>query len=395
MGHPANQHRLWANAASSAFAFVFILGIVNLFADMTYEGGASINGPFMGMLGASAAAISIVAGLGEFLGYGVRLLAGFVADKTGKYWMFTFIGYAINLLAVPAMVFAGSWQMAAIFVCLERVGRGIRKPTVEAMLSYTTGKLGRGWVYAMNTALDETGAMLGPLVIATMLFFKADYRTGYAALLITSLLAMIALTVARVVFPMPSRLERGRTAQAKGFTKSFWLFMLAGSLFAAGLMSFELISFHLVSKGIVTGYWIPVFLALSTAGGIVASLVFGKLYDRIGNPVVLVAVLFSALFGPLVFFGNFITILMGMFLWGVGYATQDTLLKAIIASLLPEGKRNTAFGLFYMGYGGGWLLGSIVTGLLYSYSIPLLVGFAMCIQIASIPIFYIAHKVRV
>src|SRR6266487_4043796 len=154
------------------------MGIVNLFADMTYEGGASINGPFLGTLGAGAAAISIIAGLGEFLGYSLRSVSGYLADKTGRYWLVTFIGYAINALAVPAMALAGSWQFAAAFVLLERIGRAIRKPTVEAMLSYTTGTLGKGWVYGLNTALDEIGATIGPLVIALVLFLDGGYTTG-------------------------------------------------------------------------------------------------------------------------------------------------------------------------------------------------------------------------
>ena len=151
-----------AAAAPSAFAFVLTLGVVNLFADVTYEGGASINGPFMGALGAGAAVISIVAGLGEFLGYSLRAVSGYVADKTGKYWPVTFVGYAVNLLAVPAMALAPTWGAAAALVLAERIGRAIRKPTVESMLSYSTGKLGRGWVYGLNTAMDETGAALGP-----------------------------------------------------------------------------------------------------------------------------------------------------------------------------------------------------------------------------------------
>jgi MFS family permease len=141
---------------------VLIMGIVNLFGDMTYEGGASINGPYLGTLGASAAAISIIAGAGEFFGYSMRSVAGYIADKTGRYWLVTFTGYAINLLAVPAMAIAGSWQLAAALILAERVGRAMRKPTVEAMLSYTTGKHGRGRVYGVNTALDEIGATLGP-----------------------------------------------------------------------------------------------------------------------------------------------------------------------------------------------------------------------------------------
>nr|AQQ74890.1 hypothetical protein [uncultured bacterium] len=379
-------------SAASAFRFVLTLGFVNLFADITYEGGAALNGPFLGSLGATAAFISIIAGLGECLGYAVRSIAGYVADKTGRYWSVTFVGYVINLLAVPAMALAPNWQIAAALVLAERVGRGIRKPTIEAMLSYTTGKHGRGWVYGVNTAMDETGAMLGPLFMALVLFMKGSERLGYALLLIASAAALATLIIARIGYPVPANLEKGgtKTAHSDGFTRAYWLYMAAGTLFAMGLTSFELISFHLASGGLVAAPLVPVLLALATAGGVVASLVFGKLYDRIGIAIVVGAACASAMFSPLVFLGGFWVIVAGMFLWGIGYATQDTLLKALIAGVLPEGRRNTAFGLFYIGYGSGWLVGSIVMGLLYEYSLGGLVAFAVATQLASVPFFLLA-----
>jgi MFS family permease len=368
------------------------MGLVNLFGDVTYEGGGSINGPFMASLGASAAIVSMTAGAGEFLGYALRLPAGYAADRTGRYWLITFVGYVINLFAVPAMALAGSWQVAAVLMLAERIGRALRKPTVEAMLSYTTGELGKGWVYALNTALDEIGATVGPLLIALVLLLKGDYRTGYALLVIAAVAALVTLAVARVNFPLPSRLDQGRTAPARDFTPAYWLYMLAGALFAAGLMSFELISYHLSKEKIASEQWIPVMLAISTAFGVLASLAFGKLFDRIGVPVVIAAVGASAAFSPFVFLGEFWLVLFGMLLWGLGYATQDTLLKAIVAEVLPEGKRNFAFGLYYAGYGVGWLAGSIVAGLLYENARTALIVFSVAVQLASVPVFLLAWR---
>ena len=378
--------------SSSAFNFVLTMGVVNLFGDMTYEGGGAINGQFMASLGASAAVVSITAGIGEFLGYALRSVSGYIADRTGRYWLVTFVGYAINLLAVPAMALAGNWQVAALLILAERIGRAIRKPTVEAMLSYTTGKHGKGWVYAVNTALDETGATLGPLIIALVLLLHGDYRTGYALLLTSSVLALGALTVARINFPVPSRLEEGRTAEAGGLSRSYCLYMVAAACFAAGLMSYELVAYHLVTAKIVAENWIPVFLAFSTGCGVIASLVLGKLYDRAPLPTLLVAVLLSSLFSPLAFLGGFPALLAAMVFWGIGYATQDTLFKAVVASVLPEGKRNLAFGLFYTGYGAGWLIGSVATGLLYDQSRVALVAFAVAAQLISLPLFVIAKR---
>jgi MFS family permease len=377
---------------SLASRFVLTMGVVNLFADMTYEGGASINGQFLGTLGAGAAAISIIAGLGEFLGYALRSLAGYVADKSGRYWTVTFIGYAVNLLAVPAMALAGDWRVAAAFILLERIGRAIRKPTVEAMLSYTTAELGKGRVYSINTAMDEIGATVGPLVVAAVLFLGGSYRICFALLLISSLLALASLTVARVNFPLPSKLEEGPTARAERFTRSYWLYMVAGAFFAAGLLSYELIAYHLAATGLVDGGWIPILLAFATGCGVIASLVLGRLYDRMGLPVVLAAVVLSAGFTPLVFQGTLIAALAAMPLWGIGYAIQDTLLKAIVAGVLPKGRRSLAFGVFYAGYGVGWLLGSVAAGLLYEQAQTGLIAFAIAAQLASLPIFMLAHR---
>jgi MFS family permease len=379
--------------ASAAFAFVLTMGVVNLFGDATYEGGASINGQFLGSLGASAAAISIIAGVGEFLGYSLRSVAGWTADKTGRYWPITFVGFAINLFAVPAMALAGSWQMAALLVFAERVGRAIRKPTVEAMLSYSTRQLGTGWVYALNTALDETGATIGPFLMALAMYRHASFRTSYSLLLISAALAFAALIVARITFPVPAQLEEAeRHERGEKFSSSFWLYMIAAACFGAGLMIFEFLSIQLASHRTVSEHWLPAFLGIATGFGVFASLVLGRLYDRAAMPTIIGAVFVSALFSPLVFFGGFRVALAGMLLWGVGYAVQDTLFKAVVADRLPKGRRNFAFGIFYTGYGGGWLIGSVATGLLYQVSVVGVVVFSMAIQLASIPLFLFARQ---
>ncbi len=388
-------------SASSAFRFVFVLGIVNLFADMTYEGASSINGQYLGLLGAVPVAIGVTAGVGEFLGYALRFVFGQIADRTGKYWLLTFVGYSINLLAVPALALVGSWQVAAVLVVAERVGRAIRKPTVEAMLSYTTHTLGRGWVYAFNNALDQTGAVLGPLLMALVLTLRGSktttveaYKIGYATLLVSALLALATIAVARLFFPDPSRLEARPTTRLKQFTPSYWYYMLGGGCVAAGLVSFELIAYHFAKTGSVMADWIPILFAVAMAVDGASGLIFGRLFDRIGMPVVFVAFLLSSLFPPLIFFGSFPLAAAGMVLWGIGFGAQDTLLKALIAGIMPQGRRNLAFGLFYTGYGLGWLVGSVTTGLLYGHSLTALVVFSITAQLASLPAFAFGQRME-
>ncbi len=380
------------NIAKGAFAFVFIMGVVNLFADMTYEGASSINGPYLKMLGASAVAVGVISGVGEFLGYSLRSVSGYIADKSGRYWLVTFLGYIINLLAVPALALAGNWPMAGVLMVTERIGRAIRKPSVEAMLSYTTGKLGKGWVYGLNTALDQGGATIGPLVMSLVLFLRGDFRTAYSLLLISALLALATLVVARFAFERPSKLENKPTARKGGFGKAYLLYTIGGACFAAGLIDFELISFHFSTAHVVSNQWIPILFSVAMGCDALSSLAFGRLFDRKGFATVIAAVLISCLYSPFVFLGKLPVAVVGMILWGIGFGAQDTLMKAIIATVLPEGRRNTAFGLFYVGYGLGWLGGSVTTGLLYGFSIPLLIGFSIVVQLISLPFFLWARR---
>jgi len=169
---------------------VLIIGIANLFADMTYEGARNSTGQFLGTLGASAAVIGFTAGLGELLGYALRSVFGLIADKTGKYWVVTITGYVINMLAVPALALAGNWPLAAGLIITERTGRAIRKPATEAMLSFARKHIGQGWVFGLNEALEQTGAAIGPLILSATLFRKAQYQTGFAVLLNPALLAI-------------------------------------------------------------------------------------------------------------------------------------------------------------------------------------------------------------
>jgi MFS family permease len=381
-------------AKSTLFRFVLIIGIVNLFADFTYEGGRSIIGPFLAVLGASGAIVGFVGGFGEFMGYALRSISGYVVDKTGKYWTTTFVGYAINMLAVPALALAGNWPAAALLIVMERSGRAIRRPVVEAMLSYTTEELGRGWVFGLNETLDQVGATAGPLLVALILFLKGGYRTSFAILLVPALLCMGTLAVARSHYPQPRKLEREkpRTLQTRGFSGAYWTYFAAGALIAAGFTGFALISFHFQKAGTVADEVIPILFAVAMATAAFTALVFGRLLDRIGYATALVAFALSAFFAPFVFLEGLNLAYIGMILWGIGIGAQDSLLKAMLTDVIPGDRRSTGFGVFDTGFGTFYLLGNTVMGFLYDVSIPLLIAFSMILQLAALPVFFLAKE---
>ncbi len=382
------------NVAKLACRFVLVIGIVNFFADMTYEGGRSIIGPFLGSLGATAAIIGFVAGFGELAGYGLRSVTGYLADKTRQYWAVAFLGYAINMLAVPALALAGNWPIAAALIVAERTGRAIRRPAVESMLSEAGQTIGHGWVFGLNEALDQTGATLGPLITAWVLFRHGGYRHAFAVLLISSLLCLAVLVVARLVH-RPFGETQKKSAQsplAKGFSRAYWLYLVAGALIAAGFADFSLIAFHFRQNGTVPEGLVPVFYAVAMATGAIAALVLGKLLDKFELPVLLFGFGVAAFFAPLVFLSGRELELLGMILWGLGMGAQDSCLKAVLSRVVRSGKRSTAFGVFDTGFGIAWFAGSAIMGLLYEKSIPAVVVFSMVLQLLALPVFVMAKK---
>src|SRR2546423_243982 len=255
--------------AKLAFRFVLIIGIVNLFADLTYEGARSIIGPFMGSLGASATVIGMVVGFGELLGYGLRSVSDLIADKTHKCWIVAFVVYAVNMLAVPALALAGNWPVAAALIIAERTGRAIRRPSVEAMISYAGKEIGHGWVFGLNEALDQGGATVGPLIVALVLYLKGGYRYGFAVLLLSALLCLGTLVIARVLFPSPHEMEKksAKSLSTQGFPKAYWLYLAGGAFIAAGFADFSLIAFHFQKTATISQNVIPIFYSVAMAVG--------------------------------------------------------------------------------------------------------------------------------
>jgi MFS family permease len=377
----------------SALQFVVLLGIVSLFADMTYEGARSITGPYLSILGANGAVVGFVAGFGEFIGYALRLVSGFIADRTGKYWTITIAGYLCNLLAVPLLALAGHWWIAAILMILERTGKAIRTPARDAMLSHAGQEMGMGWVFGLNEALDQTGAMLGPLIVAAVMYYKNSYQYSFAILLIPAFFALAVLALSRWRYPHPESLEvPHNNLETSGMNSAFWIYLAGASLIAAGYADFPLIAYHFQKTATLSPIWIPITYAIAMGMNTITAPLFGRLYDRNGFSILIIATLISCLFAPLVFFGNFSEALIGVILWSVGVGAHESLMRAIIANMIPKNKRASAYGVFNTGFGIFWFLGSFLMGVLYDVSILSLVIFSVSIQLLAVPMLCIVMK---
>ncbi len=372
-----------------ALRFVLLLGLVSLLADVTYEGARSIVGPYLQLLGASATVVGVTVGLGEFVGYAVRLASGYLSDRTGRYWALTLLGYGLNLLAVPLLALAGHWPLAVALLLLERFGKALRAPARDAMLSHAASQVGRGWAFGLHEALDQVGAVLGPLLVAGVLAARADYRAGFAALAGPALLALAVLVLAWRLYPHPRDLEvRVPHLEAQGFGPRFWLYLVAAGLVAAGFADFALVAYHLGRQRLLPPTWIPTLYALAMAVDAAAALAFGRLYDRWGLRALALSTALAAGFAPLVFGQYAWGAVLGMVLWGVGLGAQESVLRAAVAELAPAARRATAYGLFNTGYGLAWFAGSALMGWLYTRSVPALMAFSVLVQLAAVPLFW-------
>jgi MFS family permease len=378
-----------------AVKFIILMGIVSLLADMTYEGSRSITGPYLAILGASAVTVGFVAGFGELTGYVIRFFSGHLTDRTRSYWTITIIGYLINLIAVPLLALAGSWEVAAALIIAERIGKGIRVPSRDVMLSHACSQVGQGWGFGLHEALDQIGAIMGPLIVAAVLFLHGSYQLGFLFLLLPAVLAIMVLFISRSLYPHPHNLEVSTPSlDSKGFNKVYWLYVISAALIAAGFADFALIAYHFQKTALVSPGLIPIFYAVAMGVDGVSALLFGRLFDKYGLSIMIVVALLSALFAPMVFLGGFYIAFVGMAIWGISMGAQESIMRSSVAVMSKVERRGSAYGIFNTIFGVSWFAGSVIMGLLYTFSINYLVVFSVVIQLISIPFFIIILKKR-
>ena len=381
------------HAGQVALRFVLMIGVVSFFADFVYEGGRSIAGPFLETLGATGAIVGVVAGLGELLGYGLRFFSGRISERTRQFWPMTLFGYFVQMAAVPSLAFARNWQTAAVLIVLERVGKAIRNPPRDVMLSHAGKEMGIGWAFGLHEGLDQAGALLGPLMLAVILACRGDYRLAFAALAIPAGVTCVLIVVTKFLYPRPEDLEpHSQEMHAAGMGRSFWIYLVGAGLVAAGFADYQLIAFHLQKHGVASAIWIPIFYSVAMATGGAGSLLFGRLFDRFGVTVLIPLTFISIASAPLVFLGGFNWALVGAALWGLGMGVHESIIPAAVATMVPQERRPSAYGLFTAAYGIFWFLGSAAIGFLYDVSVQYAVIFCVATGLASLPFFFAVRR---
>ena len=406
-------------ARPSGKQLIILLGVVSLWADFSYEGMRSAIGPYLELFGASAAAVGIVAGAGELLGYGLRYFTGDLADRTGRYWLLTIVGYGVNLVAIPLLALAPSWPMVALLVALERTGKAIRSPSKAAITSFASHEYGAGKSFAIAEAMDQLGALLGPLMVAAILAWRGSTIAGFAwafvALAIPALLCLGTLLVARQRYPDPRALAEDvvvaptKTDGPSSVARGFRIYLIGVALVGLGLADWPMVAFHLQRHHVIATSLLPVVYAVAMAIDGVVGIVIGLRFDAVrkrggsGAGVLAWCIAAAALFAPLIFLapldGQRWTMLMipaaGIALWSLGRAATESIAKSTVAVMVPAADRGRAYGIFYLVFGVAWWVGSTVFGVLYDRSIVSATVFASAaLAVGAVVLAMSARRVR-
>ena len=382
-----------ADPRKTALRFILLMGVVSLFGDITYEGGRSVAGPFLASLGAGAALIGLIGGAGEFVGYALRIFSGRLADRRGMHWFFVILGYSL-ILAIPLLAFTGRWETAVVLILLERAGKAVRAPSRDAILSHAAKAVGRGFGFGIHEAMDQIGALAGPLLMSLALFVGWGYRGAFALLALPGLLTIAFVSAARAKVPVPETFERPESSSPgeKKLSSSFWLYTAFVFLSVAGFANFPLISYHFTAKAVVSVRAIPLLYALAMGVDGAVAILIGKFYDRAGFASLFAIPILTLLIPFFAFSPNIPGAVAGMVLWGAAMGIHETIMRAAIADLTPRDRRGTAYGIFNAAYGLAWALGGAAMGFLYARSPIFPAYFSAALQIVSLPFLIILRR---
>ena len=394
--------------------FIILFGIVSLFSDMTHEGASSIRGAYLSLLGASAATIGFISGLGELVGYSMRYVFGKLTDKSKQYWPMTIAGYVLDIIAVPALALVGEhgWIAACVLLVIQRMGKAIKKPAKDTIMSFAASQEGVGKSFGIQEVLDQIGAFIGPVLLYLVMLFKTEgttfeiYSTCFAVLAIPGAITLILLIVTRCKFPNPEHFEPEPKEYVPFKIKKEFILYIAGiSLFAFGFIDYSIIIMHVSrtyshlasglseTSALVSTGSLPLLYAGAMLVDAVAALFFGMMYDKNGVKALVWSTVISAPFAVFVFaFDSVPMLLIGVALWGVGMGAQESILKAAVTSMVPKASRATGYGVFECAFGAFWFLGSWLMGVLYDVSIPAMIAVSVIAQLAAIPLYIGSSK---
>lgn len=350
-------------------------------------------GHILPILGQAAFAVGMISGIGEFLGYVLRLASGYLSDKTKAYWTITLFGYSL-LFSLPLIGLFNNWKCIAFFIVLERIGKAIRAPARDAMLSHASKQAGRGWTFALHEAMDQIGAMTGPLIFSIVFFFKGNYRNGFYFLFIPAFFTLATLIAARFLYPNPLKFEEEKNPRSseRKLPVFFWYYALFVILSVSGFCHFQILSYHFKLQAVIMDAYLPLLYTLAMGVDGVMALFAGKTYDKKGLSTLIFVPILTFPIPWLAFSNNMILVILSVILWGSVMGIHETTLRAAIADFSSPENRGLAYGIFNTLYGTAWFIGSMLIGFFYEKSVLWIGLFVFMMEAAAIPAIYLTIK---
>jgi MFS family permease len=354
--------------------FVVTFGLVSALGDFVYEGARSIIGPFLQHFGATATTVGLITGIGEAVALIPRLFTGRFADRRGRPWPQTILGYAMTMLFVPLLALSNGVALAATLYNGERFGKSIRAPSRDIMIAHASASVGRGKAFGLHEAMDQSGALVGPLVIAAVLALGGDYRLSFAVLAVPGLFALLVLGRLRAAAPDPVQFdpsvdlpESKKLRLDTRLPSAFWLYAGFSAATMVGFATWAVLAFHLVARDVVSPGVVPVLYAAAMGTAALAALLFGRIYDRVGLRGLLALPLLAAAVPWLSFSTSVVEVTVGAVVWGAAMGVHESTMRAAVTDLVPVHRRGAGYGMFTAIYGLAWLVGAAGIGAMYPH----------------------------
>lgn len=393
------------NRFTPAVTVIIIFGIISMLGDVVYETARSANSQYLNFLSISAAQVGLVFGIGEFLGYFLRLVAGVLSDKSGRHWLFMFLGYGM-LLVVPLIGFTMNWNIIVVLILMERIGKALRSPAKDTILSSVAeNQVGVGFAFGLQEALDQIGAFIGPLIFTAVFYFTGQngitqYQLGYKSLFIPFVILMLFLIYAyrriKRVNLIPAVVKKD--FHSEHLKPIFWIYTAFTFFCTLGFVNFSTVGYHLKANNLMSDGNITLVYSVAMIVDAATALLVGKAYDRLkirtemrtGGLLVLMAIPFITMLLPVLTLSNSTTlIVIGMIIFGIVMGTHETVMRSAIADITPFDKRGTGYGVFNTSYGLALLGGAALMGLFYDMNlIGIIIVFTCVTELIAIIIYF-------
>jgi len=360
-----------------AYISIFLLGIVSLMGDIIYEGARGLVPDYLKFLGVSAFIVGFVTGFGEFLGYGVRLISGVLADATKAYWFFIFLGYGL-IISIPILGFTNAWEIAVMLVLLERLGKAFRSPSRDAILSIVSRGVGAGKAFGIHEVLDQIGAVAGPIIVAALMFYTSNnYHLTFSFLILPFLMLLAALIYAYKKIKAKAAFELKVSASDKTvkLEKTFYVYTLAVALNTVGLIPASLILYKasIILQPLNQQWVIPLIYLLIQGVDASIALFAGYAYDKFGVKILILPFILSVFPSILAMVNSDLKMLMvAAVFFGIVLGMQESIYRAAVVNFASISNRGKAYGIFNTAYGVGFVLSGVVYGAMIDLKVSLI-----------------------